>query len=58
MLSMSSVLLASKRARMGLVVYMLMLHACVYAAIYGFSHVRTCDRTRAALALAQAQQNK
>jgi hypothetical protein len=54
MLSMSSMVLASKRARMGLLVYMLCLHALTMMAVYGFSHVRTCDRTRAALALAQS----
>lgn len=52
MLSMASLLLASKRARMGLAIYVLCLHVLTMATLYGVSHVRTCDRTRAALALA------
>jgi hypothetical protein len=55
MLSMANLVLASKRARMALAVYVLCLHMLTMAALYTFSHVRTCDRTRAAsLALAQA----
>lgn len=48
MLSMASLVLASKRARMGLAVYVLCLHGLTMLTLYAVSHVRTCDRTRAA----------